>query len=179
MIYQVGSGRRNEHMTHDYLQLLTVSTLMYIPTTILSKVILCFFYYRLSPATWYRYSVYFTGVICVGSLVGIWFSVMFSCNPVAASWDQRLVAEATCLNRPPIYITQAAFGSVTDFMLLILPIPTLIGLQMNKKKKLGLIGLFSVGSVTLVTSIIRLVLLLPTLSSVDQPWALSEGCVWV
>lgn len=130
--------------------------MLYILTTVLSKVILCFFYYRLSPATWYRYSVYFTGFICAGSLIGIWWAVLFSCNPVSASWDQRVFAAgAKCINRPPIYITQAAFGSVTDFMLLVLPIPTLIGLQMNQKKKLGLIGLFSVGSVTLVTSIIR------------------------
>lgn len=124
--------------------------------------------------------MYFTAFICAGSLTGIWWAVLFSCNPIDASWDQRVAAAgAKCINRPPVYITQAAFGSVTDFMLLVLPIPTLIGLQMNRKKKLGLIGLFSVGSVTLVTSIIRLVLLLPTLDSVDQPWALSEGCVWV
>lgn len=187
VVYSYANGLFGSHtweMSLDkynlFSLLLTVETLLYIMTTIFSKVILCFFYYRLSPATWYRYAVYFTAFICAGSLFGIWWAVLFSCDPIAASWDQRvLAAGATCINRPPMYITQAAFGSATDFMLLVLPIPTLIGLQMNRKKKLGLIGLFSVGSVTLVTSIIRLVLLLPTLTEPDQPWALSEGCVWV
>lgn len=160
-------------------QILTTSTLIYIPTTILAKVILCFFYYRLSPATWYRYSVWITGIICAGSLIAIWFAVLFSCNPVSASWDARIAAGAKCIDRPPIYVTQAAFGSVTDFMLLVLPIPTLTGLQIDTRKKLGLIGLFSIGSITLVTSIVRLVLLLPAVRSPDQPWDLSTGCVWV
>lgn len=161
--------------------MLTISTLCYIFTTIISKLCLFFFYYRLSPAAWYRYSVWGTAVICAGSLVGIWFAVLFSCNPVAASWEAHMLADpgTKCVDRPPIYMTQAAFGWATDYLLLILPIPTLIGLQMNSRKKIGLIALFSIGSITLVTSIVRLVLLLPAVRSPDQPWDLSTGCVWV
>ncbi|KAH7191181.1 hypothetical protein DER44DRAFT_815695 [Fusarium oxysporum] len=148
--------------------LVMCTTLTYIPTTILSKLTLCFSYFRLSPSLWYQYSVYFTAFICTSSLVGIWFS-----------WDVRLSVDATCINRPPIYITQAAFGCVTDLMLLLLPIPTIFGLQMSARQKLGLVGLFAIGSITLITSIVRLVLLLPSLSNSDQSWSLAEGCLWV
>jgi hypothetical protein len=159
--------------------LVMCTTLTYIPTTILSKLTLCFFYYRLSPSLWYQYSVYFTGFLCTASLVGIWFSVLFACKPIAAGWDVRMSVGATCINRPPIYITQAAFGCITDVMLLVLPIPTVIGLQMSTRQKLGLVGLFAIGSITLITSIVRLVLLLPSLSNPDQSWSLAEGCLWV
>ncbi|EMT73614.1 hypothetical protein NOF04DRAFT_18444 [Fusarium oxysporum II5] len=159
--------------------LVMCTTLTYIPTTILSKLTLCFFYYRLSPSLWYQYSVYFTGFLCSASLVGIWFSVLFACKPIAAGWDVRMSVGATCINRPPIYITQAAFGCITDVMLLVLPIPTVIGLQMSTRQKLGLVGLFAIGSITLITSIVRLVLLLPSLSNPDQSWSLAEGCLWV
>ncbi|KAF5580720.1 uncharacterized protein FSUBG_13324 [Fusarium subglutinans] len=159
--------------------LVMCTTLTYIPTTILSKLTLCFFYYRLSPSLWYQYSVYFTGFLCSASLVGIWFSVLFACKPIAAGWDVRMSVGATCINRPPIYITQAAFGCITDVMLLVLPIPTVIGLQMSARQKLGLVGLFAIGSITLITSIVRLVLLLPSLSNPDQSWSLAEGCLWV
>ncbi|KAF5558002.1 integral membrane protein [Fusarium napiforme] len=159
--------------------LVMCTTLTYIPTTILSKLTLCFFYYRLSPSLWYQYSVYFTGFLCSASLVGIWFSVLFACKPIAAGWDVRMSVGATCINRPPIYITQAAFGCITDVMLLVLPIPTVVGLQMSTRQKLGLVGLFAIGSITLITSIVRLVLLLPSLSNPDQSWSLAEGCLWV
>ncbi|KPM38554.1 hypothetical protein AK830_g7999 [Neonectria ditissima] len=155
------------------------TTLTYIPTTILSKLTLCFFYYRLSPSLWYQYSVYFTGFICSASLIGIWFSVLFACKPISAAWDVRLAGDAHCINRPPVYITQAAFGCVTDLMLLLLPVPTIIGLQMSTRQKFGLLGMFGIGSITLITSIVRLVLLLPSLSNPDQSWSLAEGCLWV
>jgi hypothetical protein len=155
------------------------TTLTYIPTTILSKLTLCFFYFRLSLSLWYQYSVYFTAFVCTSSLIGIWFSVLFACKPIAAGWDVRLSVDATCINRPPIYITQAAFGCVTDLMLLLLPIPTIVGLQMSTRQKFGLVGLFAIGSITLITYIARLVLLLPSLSNPDQSWSLAEGCLWV
>ncbi|RYP16714.1 hypothetical protein DL765_004950 [Monosporascus sp. GIB2] len=159
--------------------LVLLTTLNYIPTTILSKLTLCSFYFRLSPSIPYRYSVCFTGFVCASSLIGIWFSVLFACNPIAAAWDLRVAAEASCINRPVIYITQAAFGCVTDLMLLVLPIPTVVGLQMSTRQKVGLLGLFAIGSVTLITSIVRLVLLLPSLANPDQSWSLAEGCLWV
>ncbi|EXA31474.1 hypothetical protein FOVG_17251 [Fusarium oxysporum f. sp. pisi HDV247] len=124
-----------------------------------------------------EYSVYFTAFVCTSSLVGIWFSVLFACKPIAAGWDVRFSVDATCINRPPIYITQAAFGCVTDLMLLLLPIPTIVGLQMSTRQKFGLAGLFAISSITLITSIVRLVL--PSLSNPDQSWSLAEGCLWV
>ncbi|KAF4472990.1 integral membrane [Fusarium agapanthi] len=153
--------------------------LTYIPLRIISKLTLCFFYYRLSPSVWYQYWVYFTGFLCSASLVGIWFSVLFTCKPIAAGWDVKMSVGATCINRLTIYITQASFGCITDVMLLVLPIPTVIGLQMSPRQKLRLVGLFAIGSITLITSIVRLVLLLPSLSNPDQSWSLAEGCLWV
>lgn len=160
-------------------QLVLATTLTYIPTTILSKLVLCFFYYRLSPVPAYQCAVYTTAFVCAGGLGAIWFSVLFACKPIAAAWDVRLAAEAVCVNRPAIYIIQAALGCITDLMLLLLPIPTIIGLHLSVRQKVGLLGMFAIGSVTLVTSIVRLVLLLPGLGNTDQPWALVEGCLWV
>ncbi|KAL7625596.1 hypothetical protein AAE478_004816 [Parahypoxylon ruwenzoriense] len=166
LVFSVGS-RDNTHMY------------AHIPTTILSKLVLCVFYYRLSPVTAYQYAVNITAFICAGGLGAMWFSVLFACKPIAAAWDVRLAAEAICVNRPAIYIIQAALGCITDLMLLLLPIPTVIGLQLSLRHKVGLLGMFAIGSVTLVTSIVRLVLLLPGLDNTDQPWALAEGCLWV
>ncbi|KAI1759922.1 hypothetical protein GGR53DRAFT_511764 [Hypoxylon sp. FL1150] len=160
-------------------QMILATTLTYIPTTILSKLVLCFFYYRLSPVLMYQYAVYFTAFICAGGLGAIWFSVLFACKPIAATWDVRLAAGSTCVNSPAIYIIQAALGCVTDLMLLLLPIPTVIGLHLSVRHKAGLVGMFAIGSVTLVTSVVRLVLLLPGLGNKDQPWVLAEGCLWV
>jgi hypothetical protein len=165
--------------TNAKWQLILIATLIYIPVTVASKVTLCVFFYRLSPVRLYKFAVYVTAFVCVAGLAGIWFSILFACQPVAAAWDVRLLLSAKCIDRGSVYITQAALGSITDVMLLVLPIPTVIGLQMRWRQKLGLLGMFGIGSVTLVTSIVRLVVLLPSLSSLDQTWALADSCLWM
>lgn len=81
-----------------------------------------------------------------GAYVAIFFSLLFACKPIAASWDPLLLPTAVCLNRGGIYIAQAVIGIVTDVLLLALPIPTVLKLQMPNKQKIGLVGIFGVGS---------------------------------
>jgi heme/copper-type cytochrome/quinol oxidase subunit 4 len=71
--------------------------------------------------------------------------LLFACKPIAGSWDPLI--PAVCLNRGGIYLAQAVIGIVTDVLLLLLPVPTVMTLQMPNKQKLGLIGIFAVGSV--------------------------------
>lgn len=82
----------------------------------------------------------------VGAYTSIWFSLMFACKPIAGSWDPKLFGTAVCINRGAIYIAQAVIGIVTDVLLLALPIPTVLKLQMPNKQKIGLVGIFGVGS---------------------------------
>lgn len=74
--------------------------------------------------------------------------MLFACKPIAGSWDPLL--KSVCINRGGIYIAQATIGIVTDVLLLVLPIPTVVGLQMNTRKKLGVTAIFAVGSMYVV-----------------------------
>jgi hypothetical protein len=85
-------------------------------------------------------------VISVGAYTGIFFSVLFACRPISASWDPTLLPTAVCLNRGAIYVATAVIGVATDFMVILLPIPTIWGLHLHMKQKLGLLGIFGVGS---------------------------------
>jgi hypothetical protein len=40
-------------------------------------------------------------------------------------------------------------------------------------------GLFTDRASTIVTSIIRLIVLIPSLTSTDQPWVVGEGVLWM
>jgi hypothetical protein len=133
--------------------------------------------------------------VTFGAYISIFFSLLFACKPIAASWNPLLLATAVCINRGGIYIAQAVIGITTDVLLLALPIPTVLKLQMPNKQKIGLIGIFGVGSMcvsvqpfplvttnsnsTIVTSIVRLIILLPSLTTADQTWVIGEGCLWM
>ncbi|EUC46563.1 hypothetical protein COCMIDRAFT_35794 [Bipolaris oryzae ATCC 44560] len=162
-----------------YSRLILAAPLTYAPCCALTKITLCIFYSRLSPVRGYQIAVWSTVFICAGAYTAIFFSLLFACKPIAASWDPLLLPTAVCTNRGGIYIATAVIGVVTDVILIAIPIPTIWRLQMPTKQKIGLTIVFAIGSITMVTSIIRLVVLLPALTEPDQTWIIAVGCVWI
>lgn len=127
------------------LQILYISAPLYIFAGSCAKIALCIFYLRLSPQQWFRYSVFATITFIVGYSVGIFFSLVFACTPVQKSFDTSVVG-GTCIATAALYIATAVFNIVSDVILFVLPIPMVVGLQMKRKQKLGLLFIFGIGS---------------------------------
>ncbi|KAI0128314.1 hypothetical protein BJ170DRAFT_323782 [Xylariales sp. AK1849] len=159
--------------------LIHATTLTVIPGTVLAKLVLCIFYYRLSPAMWYRYAIAFTAFITVATFTSVWFAVEFACKPIEAAWNLRLYTGDNCINRPPVYMLQAVMGGVTDIMLMVLPLTTIAGLQMSWKYKVALVCWFGTGLLTLSAALARLVVLVPSLTDSDTTWVLGQGTMWL
>lgn len=160
-------------------QLIHATTLVVIPGTVLAKLVLCIFYYRLSPITWYRYAIHVTAFVTIAAFTAVWFSVEFACKPIDAAWDLRLSAGAKCLDRPPVYMLQAIMGGVTDIALMLLPLPIILRLQMSWKQKLALVAWFGTGLITLGAAVARLVILIPSLKNTDTTFVLAQGTLWL
>ncbi|KAI0007174.1 hypothetical protein F4779DRAFT_523551 [Xylariaceae sp. FL0662B] len=154
-------------------------TLTAIIGTVLAKLVLCIFYYRLSPNTWYRYGILGTAFLCISCFGAVWFAVMFACKPVDAAWNLRKFTGDNCISRPPWYLLQAITGGVTDLLLMLQPIPTVLGLNMSNKQKAGLLAWFGIGTVTLAAACMRLKSLLSMLTSMDTPWTMAEAMLWL
>ena len=155
------------------------TTLTVIPGTILAKLVMCVFYYRLSPITWYRYAIIFTAFITVAAFAAVWFSVQFACKPIEAAWNLRLYTGTNCIDRPPVYMLQAVMGGVTDIMLMVLPLPIILRLQMSWKQKTAITAWFGTGLITLGAAVARLVILIPSLKNSDTTYVLAQGTLWL
>jgi hypothetical protein len=176
-------------------QVILAAPLLYAFGTAAAKCSLALFYRRLNPNKVFQGFVWFTLFVTIGAYTAIFFSLLFACKPIAASWNPLLLGTAVCINRGAIYIAQAVIGIVTDVLLLGLPIPTVLKLQMPNKQKIGLVGIFGIGSMyvpvsypcghlltdhsTIITSIVRLIILLPSLTTTDQTWVIGEGSLWM
>ena len=91
-------------------------------------------------------SVYFTMFVVLGSSTGTFFGNIFACSPITKFWDLTLTT-GSCINRLALYRATAVFGIITDVMVFVIPIPMVVGLQMSRRKKAGLIFIFAIGSV--------------------------------
>lgn len=68
----------------------------------------------------------------------------FQCIPLSSIWDKNVTGK--CLNLKATGYSGAAFSIVEDFAILLMPIPELLKLQLNRRKKIALSFMFSLGS---------------------------------
>jgi hypothetical protein len=156
-----------------------IQAMLYLLPTMLSKLCLLIFYIKLENRhLWYQLAVWGTIVLTIGSNLGILFSIAFACRPMRMSYDIT-VTEGSCINREALFKATAIFAIITDILILMIPIPMVVGLRLSLKKKLGLIGMFTIGSATVITSIVRLVLLMDNLDKPDLTWVGSLIFLWV
>lgn len=85
--------------------------------------------------------------VVAGSSIGIFFASVFPCTPLHKAWDLTLAADVgSCIDRPAMFQATAGLGVATDVIILCIPIPMVVRLQLSFKKKMALLGLFSIGS---------------------------------
>ncbi|KAF6818778.1 hypothetical protein CSOJ01_01731 [Colletotrichum sojae] len=142
-----------------------------------TKLSLLTFYLQLSPQKWFRIFVWI-GIAIVSLYTGcITLLMLFHCNPVRKSFDVS-VTGGSCLDVGVLYIATAVSNIATDVMLFLLPLPMIINLRMKTAQKVGAMLVFAVGSVTIATSVTRLVLLPPLLTSLDPSWDAAPANIW-
>lgn len=96
------------------------------------------------------------GVISFLVVYGLWaiIGTIFTCYPVQKYWDPAV--EGVCLNRNAITFANAGINICSDLTLLIIPIPLLKSLQLPRRQKYVLVGVFLCGGLACTMSIIRL-----------------------
>ena len=65
------------------------------------------------------------------------------CDPPAAFWD--LSIEGHCLDFLALWFANAAINIITDIGILIIPLRLIVSIQLPRKQKFWLIGVFAIG----------------------------------
>lgn len=65
------------------------------------------------------------------------------CNPVATFWDTSVKGQ--CLDQLAIWYVMAAINLITDFIIFSLPLPVIKSLQLPRRQKVMLMGVFCLG----------------------------------
>lgn len=108
------------------------------------KASIVFLYLRIFETPgWVKLTKY-AMVFFAAKVIAFFFPLIFQCHPLPAIWDPNV--DGVCLSVPAISYAGAALSITEDIILLILPIPTLWKLQLDKPKKMLVALLFSVGS---------------------------------
>jgi rhodopsin domain-containing protein len=79
----------------------------------------------------------------------------FQCKSPSNAWNLAILESGHCVHVVSYLWPSGALNVATDIFVLSIPIPVLWSLRLNQKKRIALIGIFSVSSVAVIASIIR------------------------
>ncbi|KAH9214074.1 hypothetical protein DL95DRAFT_524185 [Leptodontidium sp. 2 PMI_412] len=124
----------------------------------LCKISIITFYLRIFPSQKFRITSYFILAWVILTTVLFMLLALLQCIPISLNyygWETNGGREK-CLNLNAESYASAAINITQDFIILLLPIPSLIRLRVSRKKKIHVLFMFSLGFFICVCSIVRI-----------------------
>ncbi|GAB1318381.1 hypothetical protein MFIFM68171_08591 [Madurella fahalii] len=132
-----------------------IAQCLFVPSTALAKVSILVSYLRLAPLdSWFRRLTHVA--LCFVTLTNTaFFLVLFTqCIPTSSYWD-LLGSSRDCIPEGPPLVSHAVGTLVADFIVWILPLPSLYHARLPLSQRLALIVLFSFGLFVVVAACVR------------------------
>jgi hypothetical protein len=124
--------------------------------------ILLFYYRTFVPYYSFRIAIWCMAAFVISWFFAVTFTVIFQCSPVNFVWNKAL-AGGHCINFEMFIFSTALINIITDFALVVMPVPILWKLQMPTTKKIGTCAIFLLAGIVIISSVLRLT----TLHTVD------------
>lgn len=120
------------------------------------------FYHRLFPVRPVKYALYFCAFLVVGWWIAIYVVAITQCQPYSHFWMQYLdpQAKGKCINIYAFFMSNAALSVLTDFLILIIPIPMVLSLKMPLVQRLVVCSIFLLGGLYVFTALVFFALFL-------------------
>ena len=110
-----------------------------------TKMSFIFLYLDLFPIPKFRMICHVLNVSIVAAMIAFTLATTFQCTPVAYYWN-RSIKEGHCIQASAFWYGHAAWNTVVDIIVLLLPIPVIRSLQMGRNQKFAVFGVFSLGA---------------------------------
>ncbi|CAG8006785.1 unnamed protein product [Penicillium olsonii] len=122
-----------------------------------AKIALLIFYARIFTIRKFRIAAYVVGLLVLAYGLAALFGFFFQCRPLEYIWD-RTIPGGKCVWRLQVYRILSPINCITGILIIILPIPTVWKLHAPRGQKLALTGVFLLGGVGTVASILTMVI---------------------
>lgn len=132
------------------------------------KLSILYFFKTIASHRTLRHIVNGTIVFVILYTLGSVIAAIFQCRNVADAWSADAyfaqfnsvpdpnAPVVVCYDPTYLYLATAALNLFSDAVILLIPIPTLLGLNVPLKQRLGLVAIFSVGTLATAASAARM-----------------------
>ncbi|CAG8971577.1 hypothetical protein HYALB_00009226 [Hymenoscyphus albidus] len=158
----------------------TLATLVYIIDMVFIKLSIAFFLLRIATRKPYVWALKVSMVIITIWSIVTFFYYVFICTPIAAQWD-RTIPNPRCQPAMNFVIAAYSLGGmsiISDWFYALLPIPIILGLQMNMRVKLTLCFIMALGVLASVAAVFRLAFLFHLSDITDPLFNTTQAMIW-
>ena len=122
----------------------------------ITKVAILSLYLRLAVQRTLRNLMWIIMAFTLVSCLAICAAGIFQCIPIHKAWDATGQVKGHCINRNALFFANAGMDISLDAIIYVLPMRMLAQLQIPKRQKAALMGVFAVGGFVVITGMIRL-----------------------
>ncbi|KAH8645955.1 hypothetical protein BGZ60DRAFT_535786 [Tricladium varicosporioides] len=172
-INYMGLGRHTKDLSAEKLTFIPkvyfAANIVQGTTLALSKISILIMLWRIFITRKFRITVYILGIIVLSWWAACTLAGIFLCMPIEKSWNPAV--RGACGNFQALVLIGPLPWVLTDFAILIAPLPVIKQLQIRNKVKIGLYAMFSFGILTCIITTIRYAMIF--YPPVDLPWDLT------
>ena len=114
---------------------------------------------------WMRVSCWSIGIYTVVWAIVVIVVEFTQCIPLQGTWDKTI--DAKCIQSGLFFVIGSALNTVVDFVIVGLPLRAVWNLKMATWQKFSVSGIFLLGSLTCVISLVRLVVVGQNYTNLD------------
>ncbi|KAJ8113603.1 hypothetical protein OPT61_g4301 [Boeremia exigua] len=154
------------------------ANIVYKVVLMFNKISIACLYYRIFAvfSNSFRIACHVMNVWIVASSLAFIIATAFQCTPISAFWDRR--PPFKCFKNEPWWISYATTQILTDFALLLMPLPVIRKLSMGRTEKIGICVVFGTGVFVTFASIYRATTIAASASDPDPTWGPIPATIW-
>ncbi|KAF2790309.1 hypothetical protein K505DRAFT_282840 [Melanomma pulvis-pyrius CBS 109.77] len=133
-------------------------------------------YRRVFPTRRFQIACWLTMILVIVYTIWAVSGSIFACYPIRAFWTHE--EPAKCINQSAMWFTNAGVNILTDFIIILLPMPVVRSLNLGQRQKQVLIIVFGIGGFGCIVSILRLHSLVAISNSTDPTYDNPPAATW-
>jgi len=110
-----------------------------------TKISFVYLYMDLFPLPKFKMICHGVNISIVAAVIAFVIVTIFQCTPVDYFWNRKIPG-GHCVNTPAYWYGNAAWNTIFDIVVLVLPIPVIRSLQMGRNQKIAVLGVFGLGA---------------------------------
>ncbi|KAF3344851.1 hypothetical protein BJF96_g8484 [Verticillium dahliae] len=158
-----------------------ICEVLYAPTTLAIRASVCVLLLRLASNKIHRWIIWINLAVVSVVSIAFFFLLVFQCSPVHFFWRQLYGIQGTCIDRnivPYATIAHSVISALSDWCLGLLPIALLWNVDINRRTKVIIAILLSMGMVAGIALIVRIPFVRHMDISMEFLYATIDVAIW-